>query len=156
MTDLTGERFGLLTVLGPAGRAPHRGMMWKCICDCGTERVVSGYSLRKGESRSCGCLRKVGSDLDLTGQRFGKLVVIGLDEKKTSRKGKYWKCECDCGNTISTATYNLRNGRVQSCGCVQTRKVLNEVENFESRHDCECCADKRECIKEFCKYERDF
>lgn len=60
--DLTGKRFGRWTVLyrtddyiEPDGR--HR-VVYRCRCDCGTERDVISGSLSKGQSKSCGCLQK--------------------------------------------------------------------------------------------------
>ena len=54
--------------------------------------------------------------LDLTGQRFGRLVVI---ERAGSRYGhSAWLCKCDCGNTIVATASNLK-GRTTSCGCYQ-------------------------------------
>ena len=55
--DLTGERFGQLTVLGPAEDVEGREH-WLCRCDCGKEKIVWGSSLKKGTTRSCGCLRR--------------------------------------------------------------------------------------------------
>jgi hypothetical protein len=55
--DITGQRFGKLVAVGRADvRAVH--VHWTCVCDCGVERVVSGVSLRKGATRSCGCNRR--------------------------------------------------------------------------------------------------
>lgn len=51
--DLTGKRYGRWSVLGPGDDYEH----WRCRCDCGTERDVGHASLRKGFSRSCGCLK---------------------------------------------------------------------------------------------------
>ena len=59
--DLTGKRFGRWTVIGRAESRMSAGkpvVFWKCKCDCGTERDVSGNSLRCGLSESCGCLHK--------------------------------------------------------------------------------------------------
>ena len=55
--DLTGKTFGRLTVLG---RAENRGekRQWRCVCECGSESVVSGSGLTTGSSRSCGCFRR--------------------------------------------------------------------------------------------------
>lgn len=55
--------------------------------------------------------------LDLTGQVFGKLTVIGIDEEKSNKKRTYWKCQCECGNKISSRTDYLRGGKSKSCGC---------------------------------------
>lgn len=55
--DLTGERYGRLTVVSKAGKRGKQ-ICWKCICDCGTEKVIQGNSLKSGRIRSCGCLHK--------------------------------------------------------------------------------------------------
>lgn len=55
--DLTGQKIGKLTVIGPA--EPRRGRFhWVCSCECGTEREVAHTNLRQGHTLSCGCLRK--------------------------------------------------------------------------------------------------
>jgi len=55
--------------------------------------------------------------IDRTGQRFGKLTVIGRD---ANRNGKvYWICQCDCGNLVSVESYKLKIGNTTSCGCEQ-------------------------------------
>ena len=57
--DITGQRFGRLTVLSRGEkRGKYTGAFWICKCDCGTIVNVSGNSLRRGETKSCGCLRK--------------------------------------------------------------------------------------------------
>lgn len=53
--DMTGMRFGRLTVLGYAGPNHRSDATWLCKCDCGTEVVVQGQSLRSGATLSCGC-----------------------------------------------------------------------------------------------------
>ena len=65
--DLTGQRFGTLTVIRLHSR---RRVRWLCRCDCGTEKAILGLSLNNGMTRSCGkgeCRRK-GS---LTRERTG-------------------------------------------------------------------------------------
>lgn len=54
--DLTGRRFGRLTVIC---RQPNKNgsAVWKCLCDCGNETEVFGGNLRKGYTQSCGCMR---------------------------------------------------------------------------------------------------
>lgn len=51
MTDLTGNRFGRLTVLSYVGN-----YRWNCSCDCGATKTVAGGNLRSGSSKSCGCI----------------------------------------------------------------------------------------------------
>lgn len=53
--DLTGQRYGKLTVLAPAENIKAR-TAWLCRCDCGKETVVPTHHLRSGHTRSCGCL----------------------------------------------------------------------------------------------------
>jgi|SRR6187401_3347187 len=53
--DITGQRFGKLIALAPAGTDNGGQKTWKCCCDCGTMCVVRGGHLRKGQTRSCGC-----------------------------------------------------------------------------------------------------
>lgn len=57
LKDLTGQRFGRLTVLRRGGTTKNRTAAWICKCDCGNERSICGASLRRGHSKSCGCLR---------------------------------------------------------------------------------------------------
>ena len=63
--DITGQKFGKLTVIGRAGTrysglGKYKGgqavTMWKCLCDCGNETNVRGDSLRRGDTQSCGCI----------------------------------------------------------------------------------------------------
>lgn len=65
---------------------------------------------------------------DLTGQRFGRLVVIERAEnyvQPSGQKKTQWRCKCDCGNEIITVGYNLTRGLCTSCGCVRTERLVN-------------------------------
>lgn len=57
MIDISGERFGKLTVIVRAGSIRGRPA-WLCKCDCGKELIVDGGSLRSGNTESCGCSRR--------------------------------------------------------------------------------------------------
>lgn len=59
---------------------------------------------------------------DMTGQRFGKLVVIRQDDSKHGH-GAFWFCHCDCGGSISTRGDLLRVGKSVSCGCVARQRL---------------------------------
>ena len=58
---------------------------------------------------------------DLTGKRFGRLVVKKLShkEKHPDRSYIYWECKCDCGNRTVVRAGNLRYGSTKSCGCLK-------------------------------------
>ena len=55
--NITGMRFGRLTAIERAGYRRNI-ILWRCLCDCGSESVVTGTSLRFGHVQSCGCLRR--------------------------------------------------------------------------------------------------
>lgn len=64
--------------------------------------------------------------IDLTGQRFGKLVVLErLANYK--RKQTYYKCKCDCGNEVITNSSKLRDGKKTSCGCEYKNKQKDVI-----------------------------
>lgn len=53
MVDLTGKRFGNLTVVSYANN-----YKWNCLCDCGANKIIRGGDLQSGKTKSCGCLKK--------------------------------------------------------------------------------------------------
>lgn len=55
--DLTGQKFGRLTVIKRVENAKDRHASWLCKCDCGNEKIICGKSLRSGITLSCGCLK---------------------------------------------------------------------------------------------------
>lgn len=69
--------------------------------------------------------------IDITGQRFGRLVVLGKDPVNYKRTTLHpygikaeacmsrWICKCDCGAVKSVLGINLKGGRTQSCGCLR-------------------------------------
>ena len=132
--DLIGQKFGrwdvITRVFNPAKR---KNSKWLCRCSCGKEKIVSGYSLRKGQSKSCGCLQKeIGSELNgakLTGQTFNKLLVVKKVPPPSSIKSKgrqqllYWLCKCECGNTIILSSSSLLSRKALSCGCYRKNQT---------------------------------
>lgn len=56
--DLTNQKFGMLVVIEQVGVRKGRGMFWKCLCECGQTKEVSGTYLVSGRTKSCGCLAK--------------------------------------------------------------------------------------------------
>lgn len=58
---------------------------------------------------------------DLTGKRFGKLLVTGMSDRRSGRK-TFWVCECDCGNTKTIRSDSLTSGRTESCGCIKEKQ----------------------------------
>ena len=58
--------------------------------------------------------------LDLSGQRFGRLVAAALSDR-TARGSRWWVCRCDCGGTTEVRTRDLRSSHTKSCGCISRR-----------------------------------
>ena len=59
LVDLTGQKFGKLTVIERHGIDKHGHAAWRCKCECGSETVVSSLYLKKGDTKSCGCLHNL-------------------------------------------------------------------------------------------------
>ena len=113
--DLSGQRFGKLVAI--ERRVDGK---WLCKCDCGNVIAVAIGNLKNGHTTSCGCARVESNhhrSMDLTDQRFGRLVVIERADRTPSGAIR-WKCKCDCGKTTVVAQSNLRMGHTQSCGCL--------------------------------------
>lgn len=133
--DLTGQKFGKLTVLElaekPAG-ATSTAAFWKCKCECGTEKIISGNVLRQGKAKSCGCYNKeyhYNNTKDLTNQRFGNLTALKRVPRPAGLRsnGAYWLCKCDCGNEKIIMGKSLRDGKTKSCGKCRIDIVDNLV-----------------------------
>ena len=116
--DLTGQRFGKLVVVRDSGERRNRFAVWECQCDCGNTALIVGAYLKNGRTRSCGCLRTGVLRNDLTGKRFGKLVVIRPTQEKRDNS-VIWECLCDCGNTTFVRGSSLQKELTRSCGCLQ-------------------------------------
>lgn len=63
----------------------------------------------------------MGKALDLTNQRFGRLIAI-QPTKERRNNSIIWKCQCDCGKICYTSASNLRTGGTKSCGCLKQEK----------------------------------
>ncbi len=65
--EMSGLRFGRLVVLGRGSRGSGPEVHWFCRCDCGAEKLFSGYKIRSGHTKSCGCFsRDAVASLNLT------------------------------------------------------------------------------------------
>lgn len=144
--DLTGKRFGKLTVIGYAGYKRKGGQnvsQWNCQCECGNTCIAEGYLLRSGRKKSCGCLRVLQDKL--TGLRFGKLTVLEDDKENLTTLRKVI-CRCDCGNTKSIAFRELKKGKVTSCGC-DKEPASHKQDYFERIYDKEMEANRKLFVK---------
>lgn len=117
--DLSNQVFGDLTAISPALPREDKYTRWICKCSCGKTVEVRTDYLTSRHTTSCGHTKlKYFNKIDLTGQRFGKLIVLGDIEPDSK------KCKCDCGNITIVKTINLTNGNTQSCGCLKSKGEL--------------------------------
>lgn len=133
--DLTNQHFGKLVVLKRDTNKTN-GTYWLCQCDCGNIISVRKDQLtrKKYPKRSCGCDFASKSSAihlkDETGNIYGKLTV--LHRVPDIRPGEArWLCQCECGNLCEVSGIHLRNGSVQSCGCLRydSRNGIDETGN---------------------------
>src|ERR1700722_12280827 len=62
--------------------------------------------------------------IDLTGNRYGRLVVLGYDYTEKPRGTAFWKCQCDCdGKIVLVSGGHLKTNHTTSCGCIQREKT---------------------------------
>jgi hypothetical protein len=78
--DLTGQKFGLLTVIKRAGTNKFHKALWLCKCDCGKETITSTNCLNCGDTRSCKCLWVTANTIH--GQYKTRLNIIWTDMKQ--------------------------------------------------------------------------
>ena len=60
--DITGQKFGRLTVVKKSNIRKDRKVCWECLCECGSEIIAAGKGLRLGLIQSCGCLKSIGEE----------------------------------------------------------------------------------------------
>lgn len=117
--DLTGKKFGRLTP-----QYYIKGGKWHCKCDCGNELDVNTRNLNSGHSKSCGCLNKdinsKKNTIDMSTFENEGIKVLERDGSTSNGIAK-WKCLCKyCGRIFSTEGNHLREGAVNSCGCIRS------------------------------------
>lgn len=98
--NLVGRSYGRLTVLAYVGKNRHNKALWKCLCACGTEKVIYGGSLRQGITVSCGCYRKE--------QAMKATVTHGLYGHPLYRVWEGMKSRCQNQNSAKFEDYGGR------------------------------------------------
>lgn len=124
--QMIGLNFGRLTVIEMVGKKIiGRHPKWKCICSCGNETIRSSTALRFGKNVSCGCAIKEQKrkNNDLTGKRFGRLIVVKAEKISDLKRNIIWNCICDCGKKTLSIRYDLISGHKKSCGCLHSEII---------------------------------
>ncbi|WP_250125503.1 hypothetical protein [Chroococcidiopsis sp. CCMEE 29] len=113
--DLTGERFGRLTILGEAGKVPLERYLLLVLCDCGQEKIVQRGHITRGGTKSCGC--------------YGlELQKLGNPKHGLSRTATYavWSAMIQRCTNPNIGNYELYGAR----GIKVAPRWLESVENF--------------------------
>jgi len=122
--DMTGKRFGNLVVIKKVG-SQKNGIIWLCKCDCGNTKEIIKCNLTS--TKTCGCSGYIFTDL--TGQKFGRLVILKQLKSKSFNSGakSNWLCRCECGQEIEVTGGQLKSGHTKSCGCIQYLGHYNSI-----------------------------
>lgn len=107
--DLSGQRFGRLTVVKRAANTSRGGARWECRCDCGTDRVVASNNILSGISRSCGCLAR-----ELVADACRARRIVGEHQKREYEAWSRMKARCSDPSGKSWARYGGRGITVSS------------------------------------------
>lgn len=115
---MIGKKFGKLTVLEELQERKHGSKVYKCICDCGNIINVRGYSLKNGNTKSCGCLKREHA------------VILGKDKrthgKTHSPLYRNWLCMKSRCNNKTDDHYPTYGGR----GIVVCDEWLHDFMSF--------------------------
>jgi len=104
LKDLTGQRFGRLTVIEQAGRTKSRSVLWLCHCDCGNTTTVIGSHLIRGNTKSCGCFMNEARVINNT--------THGLSETRLYRTWRAMKARCTIPSQKGYENYGGRGIKV--------------------------------------------
>lgn len=107
--DITGHKYGSLTVIKLLGKDKHNKSVWECQCECGGTTSVTSNNLKRGITKSCGCRHTMFKQNEV-GNTYGRLTVVSA-----SNRGGWWNVTCECGNSITIRGATLR--KAESCGC---------------------------------------
>ena len=113
LIDLTGQRFGRLTVIERSGKVTKGcSVYWKCICDCGNETIVARNNLKRRKTKSCGCLSK-----ELLESRHRKMLEKRLNNYEARK------------NNLSTGIKNISYQPNQGYACYEV-KIVRENNKY--------------------------
>lgn len=149
--DITGWKMwehgvpdSLLEVIDFVECSKTQGAMWRCKCKCGKLLIVSGYALRQGRTKSCGCVGKEKTRQrniahlknKIIGYKTETLLVLedlGLRKQQSRNEQERWvKCRCLlCNNIFEVRWNNIQSGAQKSCGCLSSygEKVITDILN---------------------------
>ena len=158
--DLTGQRFGRLTVIEMLWVHPYT--QCRCICDCGKETVVRNAQLTSGKTTSCGCAQRENVSKKNTKDLAGYIADNGVKFIKKHRHiqtvstgGGVWEWECECpvcGEHFYAIPATITSRDRVSCGCLGAQ-VSNGVAFITAMLDDMQVRYVREYSTQDCRYK---
>jgi len=116
-SDLLGKKYGRLLVISESPHAKNQGTRWLCMCECGNETIVYGNFLKRGLTKSCGCLHK---------EIAAKVNTIH------GNSGKETTPEYTCWLAIKSRCYNENNPAYNNYGGRGIKVCDRWLESFEN------------------------
>lgn len=115
LIDITGQKFGRLTVIRRCGTAKNGNALWLCQCRCGNQTKADSYALRHGRARSCGCLtRESRSQLirrnPKTAASMGRLSNLKIHDHHTDLPSRLCLSVIRVVSSVSAGIAILKNG----------------------------------------------
>lgn len=144
--NLTGRRFGRLTVIGYAESYKRKYAKWRCQCKCGKEVVTRAATLKSGMTKSCGCLvREVSSQVNRTHGLTFKIPEyrcwIGMKTRCYNRRERSWKNYGGRGIGVCASWRKSFVAFLADMGRKPTAKHSLDRINVDAGYDCGKCQD---------------
>lgn len=136
LDNLAGDKYERLTLVHelPGQAGPPTNRLWHCKCDCGNTKDTTLMRMRRGVTRSCGCL--ISDSLVKTklhaGDKFNLLTLVSKFTKSDRRT--YWNVICDCGTEKVVYQNHVISGATRSCGCHKSRTTAERNRTHDMSH----------------------
>lgn len=72
--------------------------------------------------------------INLVGNKYNRLLVVGKTDKRTKDGCVLWQCVCDCGNKVLVSTTNLKSNHTKSCGCIKDELIKTLSKKYCTTH----------------------
>ena len=155
--NLVGQKYGHLTIIEMIPGHDGIPASVKCQCDCGNTITAITNNVKRGNTRSCGCMpharktkyvrgdeatvvrtekkgKRDPKPKNLDGRRFGRLTVLKFAGYDKTDHAVY-ECQCDCGKTKTVRGNSLFSGDTTSCGCQRRIASQRKARHGDSRED---------------------
>lgn len=130
--NLNGQIINNIKLLYPVDKSNDGHVLYLAQCFCGNYFITRLQRLKSGNTKSCGCYKKIKTiernhqnTEKIIGTFCGNLEVLDFSEYREYNgfRKAFYKCFChNCGNISYHAGSDLKNGSIQSCGCINSRK----------------------------------